>query len=210
MFHVCDWFPTLLSIAARGVSASSGAPGPRKDWRSLISTAEPPWQLGDGLDNSLMLTAGQSSARTEMVHEAHPADYQREGHGTALRVGKFKLLLNVGRPVGWISEGLGEPDLRPLYTLKCGANPSPENTPNGSLLLFDISADPCEQVDLSAAMPNVLASLQARLAQYVATAVPASFCTEEGYAQCACTVEKTCKWSSDPAQFNQTWTPWCP
>jgi hypothetical protein len=85
MHHVTDWLPTLLSIAVRGVAP--GAPT-TKDWKSLLEPSEPPRQLGDGVDNSLLFTAAAPSKRTEMILEAHPPGLEHEGHGSALRVGK--------------------------------------------------------------------------------------------------------------------------
>ena len=52
-------------------------------------------------------------------------------------------------------------------------------------------------------MAGILASLQARLADYAATAVPSTFSSAEGAAACGTR-------SSNPALFNNTWTPWCP
>ena len=108
---------------------------------------------------------------------------------------------------GWIVEGLTQPYARP-YTVHCPP-PPPGGGPNGSILLFDISVDPCEQSDLSLFQPAIVKSLQDRLHAYALTAVPSSFPLREGEAQCRCSSKSTCGLASNPSHFNGTWTPWC-
>jgi hypothetical protein len=76
------------------------------------------------MDLSLVLTAGAPSARTEMIHEAHPAatvaattlgpaGQANAGHGSALRMGKYKLLVGVSK-VGWITESCHQATVRSI------------------------------------------------------------------------------------------------
>ena len=68
LHHVNDWLPTLMSAAK---SASLGCDGcaAHNLWGQL-GKEEPPWMLGDGIDNWKMLSVGGAtpSARTEMIH----------------------------------------------------------------------------------------------------------------------------------------------
>jgi hypothetical protein len=181
------------------------------DWRSLLHSDEPARQLGDGIDNALLFTAAAPSNRHEVIHEAHPAGFEHEGHGSALRVGQYKLLAEVGKDF-WITEGLTAPGTR-RYTVSCPyPPPDPATLANGTEIngttyfLYNIEKDPCEHLDLSgvAASAPVLVSLVARLAQYAATAVPTSWASREGLAACG---ERDGK--DSPAEYNHTWTPWC-
>ena len=200
LMHAVDWLPTLCSIAVRGIGAAAAADS--RNWTMLLDPTEPPRQLGDGMDLSRVLAeADVTEVRTELVHESHPASDPHGGHGSALRVGRYKLLVRVGQ-VGWVTEGLVNPAALD-YTVSCPPPPgSPPNSTSG-VRLYDILSDPCEQKDLSDSLPAMVAALQARLAQYAATSVPASFCQQEGEAACGAA-------SSDPKLFNYTWTPWCP
>ena len=60
-----------------------------------------------------------------------------------------------------------------------------------------MDADPCEQNNIAGTEPGVLAKLQARLAEYAATAVDSNFASLEGDAACG-------NASSDPQLFNNT------
>lgn len=134
-----DWLPSILSIAVRGIGATRS----RSDWTALLEPREPPRQLGDGIDNSRMITDAAPSARSELIHEAHPLGSEHEGHGSALRVGRYKLLTHV-RSVFWVTRGLTQPGER-HYSVQCAfPPPDPSTVSNGSAdgsLLFDIVAD---------------------------------------------------------------------
>eukprot|EP01052_Picozoa_sp_SAG31_P046856 SAG31_NODE_9131_length_1329_cov_0.760163_2_plen_402_part_01 len=58
--HAADWLPTLVSMAAG------------KPWTSFVSASEPPYQLGDGLNNWALMTGAGASARDWLLYEAHP------------------------------------------------------------------------------------------------------------------------------------------
>ena len=79
MMHVVDWMPTLLSLAIRGAGPVIG----EGSWGALLPAAEPPFQLGDGMDLSAFLGGGARSTRTELIHEAHPSDDPRPKGGLA-------------------------------------------------------------------------------------------------------------------------------
>lgn len=67
--------------------------------------AEPPFQLGDGMDLSgYLLGKSPTSPRSEILIEAHQQG-STDGHGNALIVGDWKLLLRSG--AGWPSPTSG-------------------------------------------------------------------------------------------------------
>ena len=81
--HASDWLPTLVSMAAG------------EDWTKHIPKDEPPYQLGDGVNNWPMLSSGGkpgSSARDWLLYETHPADDKGREHGDALVVGDMKII----------------------------------------------------------------------------------------------------------------------
>jgi hypothetical protein len=96
--HATDWMPTLLTVATAGVEIAGGTRGHGEATLAAGTTGgelpafDPPFQLGDGVSVWDYLSgASQSSPRTEIIYEAHPADGPKDGNGNALRVGKYKV-----------------------------------------------------------------------------------------------------------------------
>ena len=96
--HATDWMPTLLTVATAGVEIAGGTGGHREATRAAgtsggeLPAFDPPFQLGDGVSVWDYLSgASESSPRTEIIYEAHPADGSKDGNGNALRVGKYKV-----------------------------------------------------------------------------------------------------------------------
>jgi arylsulfatase A-like enzyme len=191
LLHVADLPFSLLSLAANPLGAVPGTAGWR-DWRAHPAIAarlakEPPYVLGDGVDNWAALATGAPSARAEVLHEAHPQGWDGanadDGNGQALRVGKYKLITEKGPmwhgPPNDLWYDSGSNPAQYEHTVTCG--PAPASTakdychPDKLPCLFDVEADPCEYKDLSKALPDVVASLTARLAAFQATAVPKEF-----------------------------------
>jgi hypothetical protein len=85
MHTVNDWLPTLLSAAAAAV-----ADDPSAQHQLRLSADEPPFLLGDGIDNWKMFSRGVPSARTEMIHVTQAAGSVLQAE--ALRVDDMKLL----------------------------------------------------------------------------------------------------------------------
>jgi arylsulfatase A-like enzyme len=92
LVHAADWMHSVLAHLRTLPGPSGGSAG----------KSDPPMVLGDGLDLWDCLAAAKpwgSSARTELLHEAHPeTDAQAsEGNGQALRVGELKVVLRSGK-----------------------------------------------------------------------------------------------------------------
>ena len=163
LFHVSDWYETLLSAAVGKERARAIA----RDADAAV-----PWKFGDGVDNWAALLSGSPSARAEILHAA-----QAEGSvlkSWALRSGDLKYVLHPSltydKP-GWYPPP--SCDLFPAnYSVKCG--PPPETVADdcsGAPCLFNITADPCEYVNLANRFPGEVARLRARLEEYATTAV---------------------------------------
>jgi arylsulfatase A-like enzyme len=69
-----DWMPSLLSVVLNGLSADPIS-ADRVPWTAVFDEAEPPFQLGDGMDCWASLATTAPSPRKEVIHESHP-------HGT--------------------------------------------------------------------------------------------------------------------------------
>ena len=70
------------------------------------------WEIGDGVDVSQIFVEGKPSPRTEILLETHPVndadnpESQSKVHGSALRVGRWKLLVQPRGSLVRVSEGL--------------------------------------------------------------------------------------------------------
>lgn len=92
--HAADWFHTLLRVGLFGANGSAPAGGSAAAVRALLPADEPPFLPGDGMDVwDYLMGRSETSPRTEVLHEAHPAVGPRagEGNGNALRVGDLKV-----------------------------------------------------------------------------------------------------------------------
>ena len=147
---------------------------------------EPPFDLGDGVDNWAAISTGAPSARTEVLHEAHKDGSNKEdGNGQALRIGDFKLIYEKGPqwhgPPNdlWYTSGSNPSQYD--HTVHCPPPPLPNASdychPHKLPCLFNVAEDPCEMHDLSTAMPLKLAQMVERLKAYQATAVLKGFHT---------------------------------
>ena len=91
-----DWMPSILSVVLNGVSADPTS-ADRVPWTAVFDEAEPPFQLGDGMDCWAALATTAPSPRKEVIHEAHPhGTGTDDGNGQALRVGDFKVVFEKG------------------------------------------------------------------------------------------------------------------
>lgn len=163
--HATDWLPTLVSMAAG------------EDWHNFIPAQEPPYLLGDGLNAWPMLSNSSApSPRTWVLLETHGAGVAQRVHGDALIAGDWKLIkwAQVMPQIenGWFAPPGQAPNT--TYTVKCGPPPArvDPNACSTNWCLFNITADPCEYDDVSAAHPDVVAAMQAQLDTFQATAVP--------------------------------------
>ena len=168
--HATDWMPTLVRMA-------SG-----RNWTDFVDADEPPYLLGDGLDVWDGLSSGDASRspRDWLVLETHPHNASDRIHGDAFIKGDWKILRYQYSPDeenAWHPPP-GQDPTKVTYQLGC-----PPPPPNNNLsatqcsqahgwCLFNVSADPCEQNDLSAKLPDVVAQLVAQLEPFMDTAVP--------------------------------------
>ena len=149
LIHITDWMPTLLRLA--GASA---------DGDSL-----------DGLDQWPMLSAGEPSARTEIVYNIDEIT-----PNAALRIGDLKLLWgNNSHSSGWypvLETATDTQDITP------GSVWTPSPSRPGSLgdypaYLYNVTADPTERQDLAAQMPDTVQEMKERLLELLDGLVPA-------------------------------------
>jgi len=167
MLHVNDWMHTLLSAASAG---ATGAPHVLR-----LAPNEPPLMPGDGMDNWAVFSAGVASKRTEIIHVTQvPGSVMTS---EALRVGELKLLWNpAGTDCSTTHPGWYPPpglawDYA-TFTVKCSQPPETlDECTAEAPCLFNITSDPCEHTNLARAMPDAVEIMQARLAEYRATAV---------------------------------------
>jgi arylsulfatase B len=172
LFHVSDWMPTLLAAASEGAPTTTWA-----DWSAVDGV---PWKDGDGVNNWHALSHDTQSTRNEIAHAA-----QAEGsllHAWALRLGDMKLIYgNNGSVNGnqlplWYpppglswnySSSLTVHCAKPPTTLERAGACTNETAP----CLFNISADPCEHINLAEQMPDIVSQLMVRLRVYQRTTV---------------------------------------
>eukprot|EP00040_Diaphanoeca_grandis_P017190 m.89338 g.89338 ORF g.89338 m.89338 type:complete len:724 (-) comp26286_c1_seq1:235-2406(-) len=194
--HASDWFHTLLRVAIFGVS-DNNVTNSSASIRTLFPSTEPPFQEGDGVDVWEYLSgAMESSPRVYVLHEAH-ADNSTDGNGNALTVGDLKIVIRsgsqwstgsaIGSNDGWYG-GPGSSDNQsgsycvqdgdlPKLFVQCP--PPPADIKKGfacendktTPCLFNITADPCEHVDISLSNPAALDMMKEKLAIYRATSV---------------------------------------
>eukprot|EP00911_Craspedida_sp_UC1_P000846 UC1_evm9s642 len=160
--HASDWLPTLVSMAAG------------EDWKKHIPADEPPYLLGDGVNNWDMLSKGAPSARDWLVHEAHREDAQQLVHGNAFTLGDWKIIkiaLDPEQEQGWAPPP-GQDPSKVKYMIKCDPPPSAPFDCSKDYCLFNVTSDPCEHHNIASAHPDVVARLKAELSKYQATAVP--------------------------------------
>jgi arylsulfatase A-like enzyme len=142
LFHVVDWFPTLLT--AVGLEPQAG--------------------IYDGLDLWTSLRTGTTSynERDKFLYVYDP------GQTAAIRVGKYKLIL--GDPVdsGYeLTTSHGPP---PRGNSNCWIQPNEyfraqrcDDWKLSDTMLFDIDEDPSEKVNLAKVMPDIVAMLKAKI-----------------------------------------------
>ncbi|KAF0296121.1 Arylsulfatase I [Amphibalanus amphitrite] len=149
LIHITDWMPTLLRLA--GASA---------DGDPL-----------DGFDQWPMLSAGQPSARTEMVY-----NIDEKLPNAALRIGDMKLLWgdNSGSSDWYpVLEALPESSDRAPASARRSVRSSLGSLGEYPVYLFNATADPTERQDLSSLMPETVQAMLERLLELSKELVPA-------------------------------------
>merc|ERR1719174_571494 len=130
-----------------------------EQWRSLMPSSDPPFQLGDGVNVWDTLSKGEPSPRTEVIVEAHPPGKGKDdGNGQAIRVGDFKLIFEKGPmwhgPPNDLWYESGSDPSKYTHVIDCGGSPPKASAadycdPKKLPCLFNIHEDPCEYHDLS-------------------------------------------------------------
>ena len=174
--HATDWLPSLVSMATGG-----------QDFRRFAPPGEPPYEDGDGVDVWATITGTAATPQRDwLLLEAHNDGSPKElTHGNALiefrANGALKYLL-LGPEDPAVEDGWFPPDGEDLtktnFLLKCswqggGPRTGPASVPKlctQTPCLFNLTADPCEYIDIAAAHPDIVAAMAARLANY--TTVP--------------------------------------
>jgi len=167
LFHVSDWFPTIIS----GIL----------DRKDIISDLKL-----DGVNHWPVLT-GQASyqPRTEMVYNIDPYDdtgyyklVSRTLPFAAIRVGNYKYITGQNS-LGWYwPRGMFGDDSFTTQTDDSIPDLTPgcdRNTSENSTFLFDLATDPYETSDLSEEKPEIIEFMQQRLNKYLETLVEVSW-----------------------------------
>uniref|UniRef100_A0A8D8TXT8 Arylsulfatase B n=1 Tax=Cacopsylla melanoneura TaxID=428564 RepID=A0A8D8TXT8_9HEMI len=218
-FHVADWLPTLVSAAKNRTFTDC----PNSD-QNLTYNKRSGSEV-DGLDTWEILSQNKPGIRDTILHNIDDI-----WHLAALTKGKWKILkghtyngtwdfwfgpsgrhgsdnttkpynpyLVINSTAGKAIQNIGYQfdiptmlQLRENATVSCGDVPEVLCQPQISPCLFDISIDPCEKNNLADSFPDILNELEKALAEINGTAVKP--------------IDKPCDLSSNPDNFNHTWS----
>ncbi|KAK6176801.1 hypothetical protein SNE40_015033 [Patella caerulea] len=139
------------------------------DWMPTIISAAggTPITDRDGMDQWDSLQSGSPSKRSEFVYNLDDFPEPLEGHA-AIRMGDMKLIEGYpGRYDGWYLPN-NKTKTQKLHMI-------PYFTGDSPVQLYNVIDDPLEKNEISAQYPEVVAKLQARLAEYRKQMVPADF-----------------------------------
>ncbi|XP_070774970.1 arylsulfatase I-like isoform X5 [Enoplosus armatus] len=187
LLHVTDWFPTLVGLAGGNISHSQGL---------------------DGFDVWPTISEGKESPRQEILHNIDPLhkppvqtmswDSSQPVWDTsvqaAIRVGDWKLLTGDPGHGDWVPPQVLPTLPGPWWNLERAALTLHKSSTHKNVWLFNITADPCERLDLADQRPDVVQQLMARLAYYNQTAVPVYFPPDDPRA--------------NPSRHSGAWVPW--
>eukprot|EP00057_Strongylocentrotus_purpuratus_P012984 XP_011667458.1 PREDICTED: arylsulfatase B [Strongylocentrotus purpuratus] len=173
LMHVSDWLPTIVAGIAGGALNGTKPLDGFDVWNSISGTA--------------------SSPRTEILHnidlkKKQPANEKFDTSiRAALRVGDWKIKTGADYDVTTHNVWMPPPEsgLDTIY---------PTEKPNQKVWLFNITADPLEQTDLSEKYPDVVNELVQKLEEYYEGSVPMRYPDED--------------LEADPALRGGSWGPW--
>eukprot|EP00091_Calanus_sinicus_P025021 TRINITY_DN9306_c0_g1_i1.p1 TRINITY_DN9306_c0_g1~~TRINITY_DN9306_c0_g1_i1.p1 ORF type:complete len:369 (+),score=79.30 TRINITY_DN9306_c0_g1_i1:311-1417(+) len=152
MFHFTDWLPTIYSGLLGGNAEDLGDIDGVNQWEVLQKTKEP-------VRTEMLYDIAnfQNTNFTYFMTPSWPADFIISGaFGAAIRVADYKLIVGCSTIIGCARN----------YNETWNGNTDIDRT-----LLFDLSVDPEEQMDLAEALPEVVADLRAKLEVHVTKAV---------------------------------------
>jgi len=171
LIHSSDWYPTFLRLASNASYPSS----PKFSWL-------------DGMDQWETIVKGTPSKRNEILYNIDPLIKKNGYNQAAIRVGEMKLIT-------------GDPCLMGEAPISCGWVPLPNSGPpisspplSNKVLLFNLTADPREKTDLSAQMPTMVQTLQARIDAYASKMVAPNYPAQDP--------------KCDPSKTGNFWRPW--
>ncbi|XP_065337199.1 arylsulfatase B-like [Cloeon dipterum] len=212
LMHMTDWLPTLISAAGLDPSVlrDKGLDG-YDVWTALnLNTTSPRNEVLhniDEVDQYAALTKGgwkyitgtTQNGRVDSWYGESSRGYSDPEYDASVvlksKAGSAISSVSVPRPRLSATEVM---EIREQAEIKCEKRPSgAENfrcNPLVSPCLFNIIADPCELVDLSAVRPLVAMSLSQALERWRRTAVPAANVPVDS--------------AGNPKFYNNTWVPW--
>jgi arylsulfatase A-like enzyme len=157
LFHVTDLLPTLLHLA--GITSK-------------------PAQTLDGFSILDSIVSGAPSPRSEILINVNPlcssqTDSQASAPRAAIRVGDMKLLVPCFRVKGINASNVTEPVLSPPFIVHVPHTPgeAPFQGPNTWPMLFNVSADIGETINLAPQYKDIVNDLMAKLTKHAETMV---------------------------------------
>jgi len=152
MFHFTDWLPTIYAGMLGGNVDDLGDIDGINQWEAIHNKKEP------ARSEILYDIANfQNTNFTYFVRPDWPGDFNLSGSfGAAIRVDNYKLLVGCSTIIGCARN----------YNDTWGGN-----TPQDRTLLFDLSNDPEEKIDLADTFPDVVEDLKKRLDYHLSRAV---------------------------------------
>merc|ERR1712142_900893 len=152
MFHFTDWLPTIYAGMLGGNVDDLGDIDGINQWEAIHNKKEP------ARSEILYDIANfQNTNFTYFVRQDWPGDFNLSGSfGAAIRVDNYKLLVGCSTIIGCARN----------YNDTWGGN-----TPQDRTLLFDLSNDPEEKIDLADTFADVVEDLKKRLDYHLSRAV---------------------------------------
>jgi arylsulfatase A-like enzyme len=197
LIHVTDLYFSLLAHATHGVgrhSVGGGEHATAQEELAGLLADQPPFVLGDGIEQWQTIVLDPTrpdpsvDPRTETLHVVH---VDSEAGPGVLRVGRLKLFAAndswAGKNAVWYPT-VGQSFARNNFTVRCAVPPPSGPGGNASFptppgvgqrgycdpgiapCLFDVVADPCEQINLATERAEDVARLLRRLDEYRAFA----------------------------------------
>ncbi|XP_070774968.1 arylsulfatase I-like isoform X3 [Enoplosus armatus] len=193
LLHVTDWFPTLVGLAGGNISHSQGLDG-FDVWPTISEGKESPRQeILHNIDPLHKPPHPKSHPAPELILQSSQPVWDTSVQA-AIRVGDWKLLTGDPGHGDWVPPQVLPTLPGPWWNLERAALTLHKSSTHKNVWLFNITADPCERLDLADQRPDVVQQLMARLAYYNQTAVPVYFPPDDPRA--------------NPSRHSGAWVPW--